>query len=173
MRQALAAALAVPILWVSTAAFPLMGLMYCLAIVALGGIEHVVPRLTGPWGPLRRDLRPGPCGARCSRGHYATRSRRRSPSAGAATVHRCRLLRWVPSAASGPTRTLQLFIARALGASSDLRGRGARRLELLCIRPWLDRTTSHEPRRPTPDQRPRPAPSRALQLSRHPDACIL
>lgn len=46
MRQALAAALAVPILWVSTAAFPLMGLMYCLAIVALDGIEHVVRRLT-------------------------------------------------------------------------------------------------------------------------------
>jgi hypothetical protein len=45
MRHALAAALAVPVLWASTVAFPLMGLVYCLAIVALDGIEHVVRRL--------------------------------------------------------------------------------------------------------------------------------
>ena len=44
MRHALAAVLAVPVLWASTVAFPLMGLVYCLAIVALDGIEHVVRR---------------------------------------------------------------------------------------------------------------------------------
>ena len=41
MRQALAAALAVPVLWMSTVAFPIMGLVYCLAIFALDRIEHV------------------------------------------------------------------------------------------------------------------------------------
>jgi len=46
MRQALAATLAVPILWLSTAAFPIMGLVYCLTLVALDGIEHFVRRLT-------------------------------------------------------------------------------------------------------------------------------
>ncbi len=46
MRQAVATALAVPVLWLSTAAFPIMGLVYCLAIVALDGIEHIVRRLT-------------------------------------------------------------------------------------------------------------------------------
>src|SRR2546422_6863496 len=45
MRHALAAALAVPALWASTLAYPLMGLTYCVAIVALDGIEHVVRRL--------------------------------------------------------------------------------------------------------------------------------
>ena len=42
MRQALAAALAVPGLWVSTVAFPIMGLLCCLAIVALDDIERVL-----------------------------------------------------------------------------------------------------------------------------------
>src|SRR5882724_3190272 len=46
MRQALAAALAVPALWVSTVAFPITGLLYCAAIVALDGIELVARRLT-------------------------------------------------------------------------------------------------------------------------------
>ncbi len=46
MRQAWAAVLAVPALWLSTVAFPIMGLVYCLAIFALDGIEHVVRRLT-------------------------------------------------------------------------------------------------------------------------------
>jgi hypothetical protein len=45
MRHALAAALAVPVLWASTVAFPVMGLVYCLAMVALDSIEHVVHRL--------------------------------------------------------------------------------------------------------------------------------
>ncbi len=45
MRHALAAALAVPVLWASTLAYPLMGLTYCAAMVALDGIEHVVRRL--------------------------------------------------------------------------------------------------------------------------------
>ena len=45
MRHALAAALAVPVLWASTLAYPLMGLKYCVAMVALDGIEHVVRRL--------------------------------------------------------------------------------------------------------------------------------
>jgi hypothetical protein len=45
MRQALAATLAVPILWVSTVVFPITGLVYCLAIVALDGVEHVIRRL--------------------------------------------------------------------------------------------------------------------------------
>ena len=45
MRHALAAALAVPVLWASTLAYPLMGLTYCVAMVALDGIEHVVRRL--------------------------------------------------------------------------------------------------------------------------------
>jgi len=44
--RALAAVLAVPALWVSTVAFPIMGFVYCLAIFALDGIEHVVRRLT-------------------------------------------------------------------------------------------------------------------------------
>src|SRR5207244_13127471 len=48
MRHALAAALAVPVLWASTLAYPLMGLKYCVAMVALDGIEHVVRRLTDP-----------------------------------------------------------------------------------------------------------------------------
>jgi len=46
MRQALAAVLAVPALWLSTVASPIMGLVYCLTIFALDGIEHVVRRLT-------------------------------------------------------------------------------------------------------------------------------
>ena len=41
MRQALAAALAVPVLWMSTVAFPIMGLVYWLAIFALDRIEYV------------------------------------------------------------------------------------------------------------------------------------
>ena len=41
MRHALAAVLAVPVLWMSTVAFPIMGLVYCLAIFALDRIEHV------------------------------------------------------------------------------------------------------------------------------------
>lgn len=45
MRHALAAALAVPALWVSTVAFPITGLLYCAAIVALDGIERVARRL--------------------------------------------------------------------------------------------------------------------------------
>jgi len=45
MRHAFAAALAVPVLWASTLAYPLMGLMYCVTMVALDGIEHVVRRL--------------------------------------------------------------------------------------------------------------------------------
>jgi len=45
MRQALAAALSVPALWVSTVAFPITGLLYCAAIVALDGIERVARRL--------------------------------------------------------------------------------------------------------------------------------
>ena len=45
MRQALAAALAVPALWVSTVAFPITGLLYCAAIVALDGIERIARRL--------------------------------------------------------------------------------------------------------------------------------
>ena len=45
MRHALAAALAVPVLWASTLAYPLMGLTYCVAMVALDSIEHVVRRL--------------------------------------------------------------------------------------------------------------------------------
>jgi len=45
MRHALAAALAVPVLWASTLAYPLMGLTYCVAMVALDGIEQVVRRL--------------------------------------------------------------------------------------------------------------------------------
>jgi len=40
MRQAWAVALAVPVLWASTLAFPVMGLVYCLTIVALDRIEH-------------------------------------------------------------------------------------------------------------------------------------
>ena len=45
MRQALAATLAVPILWLSTVVFPITALVYCLAIVALDGVEHVIRRL--------------------------------------------------------------------------------------------------------------------------------
>ena len=45
MRQALAAAIAVPALWASTVAFPITGLVYCAAIVALDGIERVARRL--------------------------------------------------------------------------------------------------------------------------------
>ncbi len=45
MRHALAAALAVPALWVSTVAFPITGLLYCAAIVALDGIERIARRL--------------------------------------------------------------------------------------------------------------------------------
>jgi hypothetical protein len=45
MRHAFAAALAVPVLWASTLAYPLMGLMYCVTMVALDRIEHVVRRL--------------------------------------------------------------------------------------------------------------------------------
>jgi hypothetical protein len=45
MRHALAAALAVPALWVSTVAFPITGLLYCAAIVALDSIERVARRL--------------------------------------------------------------------------------------------------------------------------------
>ena len=56
VRQALAAALAVPQLWVSTAAFPIMGLVYCVAIVALDGIEHVIRRLHTA-RPRRQSLR--------------------------------------------------------------------------------------------------------------------
>ncbi len=41
MRHALAAVLAVPVLWMSTMAFPIMGLVCCLAIFALDRIEHV------------------------------------------------------------------------------------------------------------------------------------
>jgi hypothetical protein len=55
MRHVLAAALAVPVLWVSTVAFPIMGLVYCLAIVALDGMEHVVRRLAAV---RRRDEDP-------------------------------------------------------------------------------------------------------------------
>jgi hypothetical protein len=55
MRHALAAILAVPALWVSTVAFPITGLVYCLAIVALDGIEHIVRRLKV--APRRRDDR--------------------------------------------------------------------------------------------------------------------
>ena len=46
MRHALAAALAVPVLWVSTVTFGIMGVVYCLAIVALASIERVVRRPT-------------------------------------------------------------------------------------------------------------------------------
>jgi len=55
MRHALAAILAVPALWVSTVAFPITGLVYCLAIVALDGIEHIGRRLKV--APRRRDDR--------------------------------------------------------------------------------------------------------------------
>src|SRR5438445_1735528 len=44
MRHALARALAVPALWVSTVTFPIMALAYCLAIVALDSIERAVRR---------------------------------------------------------------------------------------------------------------------------------
>jgi len=44
MRQTLAAALAVPALWVSTVAFPITGLVYCAAMVALDGIERFARR---------------------------------------------------------------------------------------------------------------------------------
>jgi len=40
MRQAWTAALAVSVLWASTLTFPVMGLVYCLTIVALDRIEH-------------------------------------------------------------------------------------------------------------------------------------
>jgi hypothetical protein len=53
MRQTVAAILAVPALWVSTVAFPITGLVYCVALVALDGIEHVVRRLKV--APRRRD----------------------------------------------------------------------------------------------------------------------
>ena len=49
MRQALAAALAVPVLWVSTVTFGITGLVYCVAIVALDSIEHVVRRVEAAW----------------------------------------------------------------------------------------------------------------------------
>ncbi|PYO96714.1 MAG: hypothetical protein DMD60_09305 [Gemmatimonadetes bacterium] len=55
MRQAVAATLAVPVLWVSTAAFPIMGLVYCMALVALDGIEQFVRRLH-PARPRRQSL---------------------------------------------------------------------------------------------------------------------
>jgi hypothetical protein len=51
--KALAAALAVPALWMSTVAFPITGLVYCAAIVALEGMEHIVRRLKV--APRRRD----------------------------------------------------------------------------------------------------------------------
>src|SRR2546428_4771550 len=44
MRHALARALAVPALWVSTVAFPIMVLAYCLAVIALDSIERAVRR---------------------------------------------------------------------------------------------------------------------------------
>jgi len=53
MRQALASALAVSVLWVSTVAFPIMALAYCVAIVALDSIEYVVRRVEAAW---RRPL---------------------------------------------------------------------------------------------------------------------
>jgi hypothetical protein len=56
MRQALAATLAVPVLWVSTVVFPITGLVYCLAIVALDGVEHVIRRLHAA-RPRRQSLR--------------------------------------------------------------------------------------------------------------------
>ena len=40
MRQAWTGALAVSVLWASTLTFPIMGLVYCLTIVALDRIEH-------------------------------------------------------------------------------------------------------------------------------------
>ena len=44
MRHALARALAVPALWVSTVAFPILVLAYCLAVIALDSIERAVRR---------------------------------------------------------------------------------------------------------------------------------
>jgi len=49
MRQALTSAFAVAVLWVSTVAFPIMGLAYGLAIVALDSIEYVVRRVEAAW----------------------------------------------------------------------------------------------------------------------------
>jgi len=64
MRHALAAALAVPVLWVSTVTFGIMGVVYSLAIVALASIERVVRRPTDRrWSAPTRHAR----SRRCSR----------------------------------------------------------------------------------------------------------